>query len=368
LVLEETKKDIFQNLEMNVSNKTKICLVPKLSGLGGMVSFQHKLVKGFHLRGIEVSYDLRDDSCDSILVIGGTRQLGKLWQVNKKRIPIIQRLDGMNWLHRLQGSNLRHFFRSEYGNLILRFIRNRLASKIVYQSCFVQDWWNRVSGVTSSPSTVIYNGVDLQVYSPYGSEKPPETHSRLLVVEGNVMGGYEWGLKNAVQLSFAIAAQKNYAYSHLELMIVGRVDHDLQTSWSQKIVDLGYKDQISLTWVGVVPQTKIPGIDRSAHLFYSSDINPACPNSVIEAMGCGVPVIAFDTGALPELIDEKSGKVISFGGDPWKLENPDIPSLAEAAIDIIDHQEGFRKAARQRAEDMFSLDKMVDEYLEFLLD
>jgi len=56
-----------------------------------------------------------------------------------------------------------------------------------------------------------------------------------------------------------------------------------------------------------------------------------------------------------------------YGADPWKLETPDIPSLAAAALEILDNQERFRKAARKHAENLFSLDNMVEKYLEVLL-
>ena len=205
------------------------------------------------------------------------------------------------------------------------------------------------------------------MYSPDGSEKRPETHTRLLVVEGNVMGGYEWGLENAIQLALSLSDDQATAHSRIEIMIVGRVAQELQSKWNQYIIDHGCDGLVSLKWGGVVPQEDIPGIDRTAHLLYSSDINPACPNSVIEALACGVPVIAFDTGALPELIAGDAGRVVPYGGDPWKLEKPDISSLTEAASDLLLNQERSRKAARKRAECMFSLDMMVDNYLEVLL-
>jgi len=106
---------------------------------------------------------------------------------------------------------------------------------------------------------------------------------------------------------------------------------------------------------------------RSSHLLFSAEINPPCPNSVIEALGCGLPVVGFDTGSLRELLGENSGRLVPYGGNQWKLEQPDVPALAQAAVEILQAQQRFRKAARAQAEKFLSLDKMVDAYLEFLL-
>jgi glycosyltransferase involved in cell wall biosynthesis len=77
-------------------------------------------------------------------------------------------------------------------------------------------------------------------------------------------------------------------------------------------------------------------------------------------------VLAFDTGALPELVTGESGRVVPYSSDPWKLEKPDIHTLAEGAIQIIKNQSFFRAAARARAESTFGLDAMVEAYLHVL--
>jgi glycosyltransferase involved in cell wall biosynthesis len=104
-------------------------------------------------------------------------------------------------------------------------------------------------------------------------------------------------------------------------------------------------------------------LDRSAHLLFSADVHPACPNSVIEALACGLPVVAFDTGSLVELVPPQAGRVVSYGGDPWKIEPPDIPALAEAAVQVLEDMPRYRQGARQRAEEAFGLDRMVEGYL-----
>jgi glycosyltransferase involved in cell wall biosynthesis len=127
------------------------------------------------------------------------------------------------------------------------------------------------------------------------------------------------------------------------------------------------KSRIPILWTGLVPHGQIPGLDRSAHLLYSADLNAACPNSVVEALACGLPVVAFATGALPELITGDSGRLVAYGGDPWKLDRPDVPALANAAAQILQNQVHFRTTARQRAEEAFGLDRMMERYLDVLL-
>lgn len=335
----------------------RICLTPRVHGVGGMVSFLHKLTAGLYARGIETTNDLSDRPYDAVLVIGGTRDLPGLWRAKRAGIPIIQRLDGMNWLHKHLKTGLRHYLRAEYGNRVLSFIRAQLATGIIYQSKFSQDWWERVYGPTRVPKQVVYNAVDLDTYTYDDAHQRPKDKYRILLVEGSLQGGYELGLKTAVQLAEAIA---NNHQLPIELMVAGKVTPALKAEWDQK-------SNIPIQWVGLVARERIPELDRSAHLLYSADLNAACPNAVIEAMACGLPVLAYDTGALAELVSEEAGRIVPYGGDPWQLEPPDIPAMASAAVEIINNQERMRPAARKQAEDLFALDTMVDKYLQVLI-
>ena len=348
----------------------RVCLLPRLSGVGGMVSFQKRLVSGLAKRGVEVTYDVRDRPYRAVLVIGGTRQLLGLSRAKQRGVPVVQRLDGMNWIHRLPAQDgglrtgLRHFLRAEYGNLILATIRSRLASTIVYQSEFSRLWWETMRGPAPGEWRVVYNGVDLQLFQPAGPERPPTDRCRVLLVEGSLMGGYELGVDTAVALAGKLAEMLPEG-GKVELAIAGRVTEQLRTDWNQRLPQAA--PGVTLTWLGNVPGEQIPAIDRSAHLLYSADVNPACPNSVIEALACGLPVLAYNTGALAELVQGEAGRIVPYGGNPWKLEWPDVPALAQAALELYRGQERSRNAARQRAEARFGLDTMIDSYLQVLL-
>ncbi len=334
----------------------KLCLTPKVHGVGGMVSFAAKLSDGLKVRGIETMTDLHGTGYDTLLVIGGTRDLPGLWRARRRGVRIVQRLNGMNWIHRIHRTGWRHFLRAEYGNFILATIRARLANHIVYQSEFARRWWERVYGPARVPCSVIYNGVDLNSYTPAGPSNRPEDRYRLLLVEGSLGGGYEMGLETAVQLVEILGRFPNLD-KPVELMVVGRVAASLQARWQEQA-------RATIVFSGLAPRECIPEIDRSAHLLYSADVNAACPNSAIEALACGLPVIGFDTGALPELVTGDAGRVVPYGRDVWQLEPPDMDGLAGAAAEILMNPQRFREEARSRAVQAFGLDHMVAAYLE----
>ena len=334
----------------------RLCILPRPSGVGGMVSFRRRLSRGLTARGFEICDEFDIDSADALLVIGGTRRLADLYRARRHGVPIVQRLDGMNWLHRKLRTGFRHFLRAEWGNWLLSTIRSRLADRVVYQSEFARQWWERVYGPTKVPNDVILNGIDLDRYNPNGPGTPPEEYYRLLMVEGSLGGGYELGLEHGVRLAETLAQK---VAKPVSLMVVGRVGSALQGK-----VEAG--TSVRLHWAGLVPQERIPEIDRAAHLLFSADLNPACPNTVIEALACGVPVVAFDTGALPELVTQDARCLVSYGGDPWKLDPPDIAGLADAARTILGNQAHYRAGARTRAEAVLGLDRMVEAYLTVL--
>jgi glycosyltransferase involved in cell wall biosynthesis len=332
-----------------------ICIVPHQPGMGGPGSFQARFIRVLKERGFRVTHDILDPVNYAILVVGGTKNILQLRKAQKSGVRIVQRLNGMNWVHRKRSTGVRHFLRAEVNNQILASIR-KMADGIIYQSEFSRDWWNRVRGECKAPSSVVYNGVDLKEFNPVGPGSKPVDYYRMLLVEGNLGGGYEQGLITAVD---TVKLLNRRLDKPTQLMVVGKVPLSLKESVSS--------GEVNIEWKGIVRREDIPEIDRSAHVLFSSDINAACPNSVIEALACGLPVIGYDTGALEELIAPGTGEIAPYGSDVWQLKQPDVHALADAAQKVLQAQDVYSKRAREHAQAHFDIHRIADCYLEMLL-
>ena len=72
--------------------------------------------------------------------------------------------------------------------------------------------------------------------------------------------------------------------------------------------------------------------------------------SVIEAMACGTPVVAYRKGSMPEIVDD--------GVTGFLVDGVDEAVTAVHAVDRVD-----RSTVRARAEERFDVERMVDGYL-----
>ncbi len=318
-----------------------------------MASFRIKFEEGLRARAVDVTHDL-SSKADAALVIAGTRNLLPLRKARQRGQRIVQRLDGINWVQRARWTGPRYHIRAEYGNALLALIRARFADRVIYQSQFIHKWWQDWYGTEKVPASVIINGVDLNLYTPDGAHDRPTDRFRLMLLEGSLAGGLNSGLFHAVSL-----AEKLSEKFPMEVVVAGRVDDATQSKLQSKV---------PVKFLGTIPREQIPALARSSHLMYSAEVNPPCPNSVIEAMACGLPVVGFDSGSIKELVTDDAGRIVPYGGNPWKLETPNISALAESAVDVLMKQDQFRAAARKRAESAFGLDQMVESYLKVLLD
>lgn len=127
-------------------------------------------------------------------------------------------------------------------------------------------------------------------------------------------------------------------------------NHQLQR-WIQ---ELGLGEQVHL----LGSRSDVVAVMNAITLHVLSSAVEAFPNVLAEAMACGVPCIATDVG--------DSGLIM--GNTGWLVPSQNPTALAEALAAALgesnSQHERRRKAARERILARFSIDRMVDRYME----
>lgn len=103
---------------------------------------------------------------------------------------------------------------------------------------------------------------------------------------------------------------------------------------------------------------EIKGIRSYLHfadIFVLFSYYEGLPVSIIEAFASSVPVVASNVGGIPELLNGKNGIVV----------NNNVEEVVKAIKRIAEGDlQSFKKEARKTYEEMFTVDKMVNAYLE----
>ncbi len=160
-------------------------------------------------------------------------------------------------------------------------------------------------------------------------------------------------------LSFLLeAVAKLRTERHIELTIIGKAKAD--SAASRAISELGLADAV--TFVSGVPDRRIVELYAEAELAVVPSLYEGFSLPAIEAMSCGVPLVATTGGALPEV----AGK---HGETCFLTEPGDAEALAAVLQDALDSPEArdrVGRAGRERVVSQWSwrhtAERTVEQY------
>ena len=101
----------------------------------------------------------------------------------------------------------------------------------------------------------------------------------------------------------------------------------------------------------VSDRQRIVRIYRAASMFVLPSLSENLPNTIMEAMACGIPCLGFRVGGIPEEIDHrKNGYVADYRsvddlarGIDWLLNEADAKALSAEAVKKVRHNYATRQ-------------------------
>jgi len=196
---------------------------------------------------------------------------------------------------------------------------------------------------------VIYNGIDEKIFHPMDKT---EIRKKLKLPE------------NKIIITFSAHGGVSSCWRSSEHLFeaLGRVEHEkimfLNIGSQEKLDEKIKKDIEWLSVPHIYKEAKMAEYFAASDIFLYPTLADNCPLVVLEAMACGTPVISFNTGGVPELVDHmKTGYIAEY------KNSEDLTKGLNLFLSDDNLRENAGILARKKVEDKFTLDKMIDAYI-----
>lgn len=225
------------------------------------------------------------------------------------------------------------------------------AGYIFNQSEFSRASAERYLGHSETPSEICWNPVDTRMFTP--AEAPLPSGPWQLLAAGTSHALYR--TQSALETLRCLLARGHSAH----LTIAGEFRWKGAAGQVEKALE-GIRRHVTL--LPPFSQSEAPEIYRRAHVLLHTKFNDPCPTVPLEAMSCGVPVVATCSGGMPELVADGSGILVPV--EPgWTRDLAGDPEvLADAVERILGNHAGFSRQARERAVRVFDLDRWLQRH------
>jgi D-inositol-3-phosphate glycosyltransferase len=222
----------------------------------------------------------------------------------------------------------------------------RRADAVVALSNAERNFLMRRYGLAPGHVVVIPNGIDTRIFDRVA--EPPEGGEVRLLFTGQLQEFK--GLDYLLEALPAVRA----AYPQVKLRLVYQTDTLLDRYRAQAA---RLRLNGCLEFAGPKSAVELAKLYSAATLVVAPSLGECLSTVVMEAMGCGAPVVATDVGGVREQLDETTGMIV-----PPR----DAATLARAICRLLadsDLRRAMGEAARRKARGQFTIRTMIDRHV-----
>jgi len=233
-----------------------------------------------------------------------------------------------------------------------------LCSRIIAVSQVVKGRFDRFK---KAKVEVVYNGVDIKAFLP-GSVKK-DVKNKLQIRSEDIVIGTVGRLSPEKGFEYLLIAIRDVinVYPSVKVLIAGNGNEKYRFYLQERIDELKLSSKIILTGF----YEDVPQILRCMDIYCLPSLSEGFNRSLLEAMACGLPVVATNAGGNVEIIQDGANGFLVPPGNPEALASTIIELLQD-----IEKARNMGLKGRQLVEKNFSIEKNVKKieklYLQIL--
>ncbi|MCX7804244.1 MAG: glycosyltransferase family 4 protein [Planctomycetota bacterium] len=225
----------------------------------------------------------------------------------------------------------------------------RKADFVIYQSRWSKRNLDTLHVRPEGSWEIIPNAVDLEEFSP-APETPPVAGGRPVIGTSGVLRG-----RPRLEVLFDVASRLPV---RPRILILGRMDGHCRRVYEKAVSDPAWRDLVR--WAGPVAPDSLPRYYRMMDCLVHTVAGDACPNVVVEALACGVPVVCPEEGGTAELVGPAGVAV----PDPEGMYGEALrEGMAEGVKRVLANLGEYRCLARRQAENNNDMAVLTSRYL-----
>lgn len=187
------------------------------------------------------------------------------------------------------------------------------------------------------PVKVIHNGIDLTVFKPTESDFRKKHHCEDKFILLGVAFG--WGARKGLDVFVELASRLD---DRFQIVLVG-TDDAVDRNLPEGIISIHHTQN----------QAELAEIYTAADLFVNPTREDTYPTVNMESLACGTPVVTFQTGGSPEMVDPTCGSVVPCD---------DIDALEQEILRIAEIKPYSFDACLNKAKE-FDMNERFEEYV-----